>query len=43
MVGLVLNDISLLLVHFPPGQRRRAERIREVHLISFDDAVPRTA
>ena len=33
-VGLDMHNIDVLLVHFPPGQRQRAERIREVSLFS---------
>ncbi|CAL1127448.1 unnamed protein product [Cladocopium goreaui] len=41
MVGLDLHDINVLLAHFPPGQRKRAERIREVSL--FSEQMTRTA
>ena len=34
LVGLDLHDINVLLAHFPPGQRKRVERIREVSLFS---------
>jgi len=34
MVGLDLHDINVLLFYFPPGQRKRAERIREFSLFS---------